>query len=157
MKILILSLRHALCIALFVALNSLLYSQGNLQFNQVLNLVPGSNYTVPAGKVLKIESIATTSGSTVCAPQSNSYIASCGGYSNQNVSNYSSVVYLTLGNLVFTSSGASGICGTASCYNVSVTFPNLSVPIWLNAGKTVSVYNNMSQLLITAIEFNIIP
>jgi hypothetical protein len=157
MKKIILFLFWAHFGTLSASLGSQLYSQGNLQFNQVLNLIPGSNYTVPAGKVLKIESIATTSGSSVCAPQTNSYFASCGGYPNQNVSNYGSVAYLTLGNLVFTSNGASGICGNASCYNVSVTFPNLAVPIWLNAGKTVSIYNNMSQLLITAIEFNIAP
>jgi hypothetical protein len=76
MKIIILSLRHTLCIALFVALNSLLYSQGNLQFNQVLTyggtLNAGSisanygnvqnsspAYTVPSGKVWKIESVMT--------------------------------------------------------------------------------------------------
>jgi hypothetical protein len=36
------------------------YSQGgNLQFNQVLNIKNGDNYIVPAGKVVKVESIYT--------------------------------------------------------------------------------------------------
>jgi hypothetical protein len=64
MKIIILSLRHTLCIALFVALNSLLYSQGNLQFNQVISAsatlgLNGASavVTVPVDKVWKIESV----------------------------------------------------------------------------------------------------
>jgi hypothetical protein len=65
MKILILPLRHALCIALFSALSSLLYSQGNLQFNQVLNIEFASTgtaaVTVPAGKVWKLENCMLTS------------------------------------------------------------------------------------------------
>ena len=82
MKIIILSLRHTLCTALFVALNSLLYSQGNLQFNQVLtyggtlnagsvsanntNYTYGSPaYTVPSGKVWKIESAMSSGGSAL--------------------------------------------------------------------------------------------
>jgi hypothetical protein len=141
----------------FIGSTAIAKSQGNLQFNQVLNFVPGSNYTVPADKVLKIESVTVNSGSTVCLPLANSFIASCGGFANQWVSNYSSVTFLTLGNMIYSTNGASNVCGLASCYSVAITFPSLSVPIWLNGGKTISVYNNMTQLLITAIEFNIIP
>jgi hypothetical protein len=57
MKILILSFFLVLC--------SLLYSQGNLQFNQVLNIEFASTgstaVTVPAGKVWKLENCALTS------------------------------------------------------------------------------------------------
>jgi len=47
---------------LFLSLN--LFSQGNLQFNQVLTLdapTAGNQVTVPAGKVWKIESVAMSS------------------------------------------------------------------------------------------------
>ncbi len=37
------------------------WSQGNLQFSQVINLTPGTTYTVPANKVLKIESFTSQS------------------------------------------------------------------------------------------------
>ena len=66
MKKIILSLRLALCTALFSALSSLLFSQGNLQFNQVLILdatTSGTAVNVPTGKVWKIESVAFTSNS----------------------------------------------------------------------------------------------
>ncbi len=50
-----------LYIILLVLFTSIAYSQGNLQFNQVLILdatVAGVTHTVPAGKVWKIESVA---------------------------------------------------------------------------------------------------
>jgi hypothetical protein len=57
MKILILSL--------FLLPFSLLFSQGNLQFNQVLNIeftgTSTTSYTVPAGKIWKLENCALTS------------------------------------------------------------------------------------------------
>lgn len=58
------SILHALCIALFSALSSQLYSQGNLQFDQVIsgsgtlgNNGASTTLTVPADKVWKIESV----------------------------------------------------------------------------------------------------
>jgi hypothetical protein len=45
----------------FIILLGGVHAQGNLQFNQVLNLdaLPtGSTYTIPSGKVWKIESVA---------------------------------------------------------------------------------------------------
>jgi hypothetical protein len=42
----------------FLILPTFVFSQGsNLQFNQVLNLKNGDTYTVPTGKVVKVESI----------------------------------------------------------------------------------------------------
>jgi hypothetical protein len=51
-------------ISFFLLLSIDLFSQGNLQFNQVLVLdapVAGNQVTVPAGKVWKIESVAMAS------------------------------------------------------------------------------------------------
>jgi hypothetical protein len=65
MKKIILFLRLALCTALFSALSSQLYSQGNLQFNQVLNIefasMGSTAVTVPAGKIWKLENCMLTS------------------------------------------------------------------------------------------------
>lgn len=46
---------------IFLGLNNLMNAQGNLQFNQVLNLdatTTGTSYNIPPGKVWKIESVA---------------------------------------------------------------------------------------------------
>jgi hypothetical protein len=55
----------SLILALFSVLGSQLYSQGNLQFNQVLNIEFASTgstaVTVPAGKVWKLENCMLTS------------------------------------------------------------------------------------------------
>jgi hypothetical protein len=57
MKILILSI--------FLLSSSFLFSQGNLQFNQVLNIeftgASTTSYTVPAGKIWKLENCVLTS------------------------------------------------------------------------------------------------
>jgi len=47
------------------------YAQGNLQFNQVLNIKNGDTYTVPSGKVLKITSIVSGHNLTVKLPYTN--------------------------------------------------------------------------------------
>jgi hypothetical protein len=58
----------ALYIFLFVMFTGLtVYSQGNLQFNQVLVLdasTSGTAHSVPAGKVWKIESVAIAANSS---------------------------------------------------------------------------------------------
>ncbi len=131
------------------------YSQGNLQFNQVLNLVPGSSYTVPTGKVVKIESI-TFSGNSVCIPLTSTSIAVCGA-GNAVVGNYNSIDYLALGNMVYSTGNATNVCNYTPCLNKTVTVPSISVPFWLPAGKTISIFNNSFQICISAIEFNIIP
>ena len=57
--------RKAVLLSLFFLFFSSIYSQGNLQFNQVLNLeFTGSSitsYTVPAGKIWKLENVVLTS------------------------------------------------------------------------------------------------
>ncbi len=145
MKILILSLRHTLCIALFVALNSLLYSQGNLQFNQVINEMRNTNFssgpnggavtsltfTVPAGKVWKVEGFyqgLSFSGAASGAPTS--YIINSTAPSNLIKGNGN-------GDVLWLAPDTYAVrffwgCGSSSCSG--------------------TVYNT-----INAIEFNIIP
>jgi len=136
MKNLILSLRHALCIALFSALFSQLYSQGNLQFNQVISFggvlnagsISGTNigsplygsltYTVPSGKVWKIESAMSNNGGTT---------------------------------LLFVNNLLAGTVGSGL---------SAMSPLWLKAGDIVRMGNSSNPLntyFLSGIEFNIIP
>jgi hypothetical protein len=150
---------------LFIALNTLpllCTAQGNLQFNQVVNLSNSSNYTVPTGKVLKIESI-NFNNPTTSVPYSSCIIncPSCGPSSGVTCY-YSGINYLTIDNNVFfapngqlyiTSGGLCSVC--PSTQTVSLSSNTFNLPIWLNSGKNVSI--QASGIFISAIEFNIIP
>ena len=138
------------------------FSQGNLQFNQVLNLENGVNYIVPVGKVLRIESINYLNPSII-VNYSNCEVncPGCGSSSGVTCS-YSSINYLRIGNAILsltpltvyiTSGGACSVC--PSTQTLSVTPSNFTLPIWLNAGKQVDVL--ASGIYITAVEFNIVP
>lgn len=143
-------------------------AQGNLQFNQVINLTSGENYTVPFGKVLKIESISMSSG-TICIPRTSSGQGWCltpQGSVIYTYGNYNSVNYMQIGDLVFNSGSATGQINGGSCTGNAnpdcwtIGTPDLSsvikTPIWLKEGKSVFVYQGNIPILISAIEFNIV-
>ncbi len=99
-----------ICLLLFLGN---FYSQGNLQFNQVLNFQsnvsqpcggPGNvfNYTVPMNKVWRIESLHYTRGHTL------------GSFSFQQ----NGVVFLT---------------------TTSTNTPDLKLPVFLNAGSVFTI------------------
>lgn len=130
------------------------WSQGNLQFSQVINLTPGTTYTVPANKVLKIESITSQSlpiYTTTLQSQS------CAG-NNTCQCTWSAQSYLNIGSLSFSHQfSIGGIVGPCpATYSGSITLPNIVFPIWLNAGKQISI-QNITGVLLTAIEFNVVP
>ena len=152
MKNLLFSLRHALCIALFSVLGSQLYSQGNLQFNQVItetiSLAGGGNngtynsantYTVPLGKVWKLGSA--------------SYMT----YSANNT--YGPRVFIQVNGVqVLSNPGGTSVYDRAGNLN--------SQPIWFKPGDVISfgMINNCAtncsqsaNLLFSVVEFNIIP
>jgi hypothetical protein len=142
-------------------------AQGNLQFNRVLTLTAGSNYTVPSGKVLKIESIST-SGSTICIPRTSEVTMPCltqSGYINSNYGIYDAITYLSIGNIYYKTgsfNGQNSSCSlnfNSSCANVTVNVTQIQLPLWLEAGKNIQIYANTNtfQILISAIEFNITP
>jgi hypothetical protein len=54
----------------------------------------------------------------------------------------------------FSIGGSVGPCPATN--SGSVTLPNIDFPIWLNAGKQISI-QNITGVLLTAIEFNIVP
>lgn len=150
-------------LTLFSVLSSLLYSQGNLQFNQVINLTNGSTYTVPAGKVLKIESVSMA-GSSICLPRTSTTSQYCNGASGimwYTIGIYAGFDYLTIGDYIFSVPQQTAACNAAitnpNCYSYTISEPPVKTPIWLPAGKTVSVNMNSIKTFISAIEFNIIP
>ena len=154
-------MRKSIVILLFViALGA--KAQGNLQFNQVINLTAGSNYTVPPGKVLKIESISMSSG-TICIPRTSTTSIGCfggnGGY-NLTAGIYNSVNFMQIGDLVFTSGGATGSCANPNpdCWTIGTSDLSsvLKTPMWLKEGKSVFIYQGSIPILISAIEFNVV-
>jgi hypothetical protein len=154
MKILILSFFLVLC--------SVLYSQGNLQFNQVLTFEPGESYTVPTGKVLKIESVSMN-GNAVTVPMTSQQNLGCyaqyvGNYTI-SAGVYAPVQYLTIGNVIFSTPFVYGTCSnpTPATALATITTPVINCPLWLEAGKTVTIFSGTFQMIISAVEFNIIP
>ncbi len=129
---------------------------GNLQFNQVVNITPGVSYTVPAGKVFKLESI--TFSSAIFSTSYKDYVAGGVGcifcrYNTQN--------YLTIDGLQFSATGADiyWCAGYTNCPSLSpggiASTPAISLPIWLKDGKNINLSLNAAGILLTGIEFNI--
>ncbi len=147
----------------FIALGA--KAQGNLQFNQVINLTAGSNYTVPPGKVLKIESISYN-GSSVNMPLTSTILIPCNNY-NALIGQYAGFDYLTIANLTFSVGSHTGAeihntpCGWGDLnppfFTASTSsLPAVPVPIWLQSGKSVNINSGTFQILISGIEFNVV-
>jgi hypothetical protein len=145
-----------------------LYAQGNLQFNRIVNFKSSNSYTVPFGKVLKIVSINALSSIIVNLP-----LTSCtNGWSGNSPYTYcnffyNGFIYMKISNQNYTLNNNSntGFWNHNQCSSCpplaqttvsSVNFNNLKLPIWLSSGEEVSVAQ-IDGLLISAIEFNIIP
>jgi hypothetical protein len=138
------------------------YAQGNLQFNQVLNIKNGDTYTVPAGKVLKITS--TTSGNnftfmlpfTNCFYQPGPYLYCAYASNTFEIASIAGLKYnlTNLNNSVMAPQGQCHQCPATLASPVSGAF-GVTVPIWLKAGEIVSITQG-SGILISAIEFNIV-
>jgi|1048.fasta_scaffold05882_3 hypothetical protein len=159
---------------------------GNLQFNRVLNFTSGANYTVPQGKVLKIESLTTNILATFriwkVGCDTFSYPGLCYyslGYSyeapvqigplklNSSQSTFGNVN--SNGHLVYNIGSVTNNC--INCpnyidYVLSLLGHNITMPIWLSEGELVKIINYQSALSgtsthygihISAIEFNIVP
>ena len=156
-----------LVILFFLLVSFLGNTQGNLQFNKVLTIGPGESYTVPQGKVLKIESI-NISSTYVCIPKTSEVSKNCGYYNGGNVTYgiYNGINYLSIANQIFSTPNFSGEnlnanqCGAVfndSCKPYDFGSLKFNCPIWLDAGKTIQVHAGVTSLLISSIEFNIIP
>jgi hypothetical protein len=149
---------------LFFALQVM--AQGNLQFNQVINIKNGDTYTVPVDKVLKITAVSSGSnnvismpllrcdlldGQNYCAYDLNATIGYIGNLNfnlNYNQSNYPNGV-------LYSGPFSQCQCPTRYEYKNGNTI-NIPVPFWLKTGQNISI-NPGNGILISAIEFNIVP
>ena len=117
----------------FLLLNTI-YSQGNLQFNQV-KLV-STIETVPAGKVWKVTNFLPTPNGNyqaISQPGLAEYLINING------------VAMNLGRRAFYNNN----------YNHQMAEVRHTGDIWLAAGTTLSVFQNIAHL--SVIEFNIVP
>lgn len=129
----------AICIVIFIASAS--FGQGNLQFNQVINVSLGATttgtgfstlgtITVPAGKVWKVERTSLTQ-------------------------DYLGDFYPVYG------SGSRAFIGEYVVWNSSSSYPQQLFPLWLSEGAyNVTGYTGGTltyTLAVSAIEFNVIP
>jgi len=147
-----------------------LQAQGDLQFNRAITFTNGNNATVPTGKVWKIESVNFSSSLTFQPGALN--LSSCSNTVNGSGQvdgrncNYSSS-YMTIGNLQFITpemsefyccSGCFGNCSTTNTVTLSSSSSGINIksPIWLEAGKSISVVPG-TGILISVVEFNIVP
>ena len=106
-----------------------LQAQGNLQFNQVLLLNNGTTYTVPLGKVWKLESAV---------------------YNTYNIS------YASSAKLVINGATVELIPFSFNDGNGTSRAPITAVfPFWLPENTTVQPTQAISK--VSAIEFNVIP
>jgi hypothetical protein len=110
-------------------ISSILFSQGNLQFNQVLTLNNGVSYTVPQGKVWKVESAVYT----------NYYM------------DYSSAARVLIDN-----TPVELIPFSFNVGNGPVNQPiSTAFPMWLRENSTIQPQQKVAKMFV--IEFNIIP
>ncbi len=158
------NLKYILLASFFVLITAItdsIKAQGNLQFNRVVTFKPGDNYIIPTGKCLKIESVNFGSNVVIVPKTGVGQCYSCGP-NPFNFGVYGPMIYLTLGDSNFSTSAFDG--NNSNCclsYNTSTratTFTlSISCPIWLEAGKNVIVNSGVSNLIVSAIEYNIIP
>jgi hypothetical protein len=163
-------MKKVLLFFVFVCISVIAKTQGNLQFNQVLTFEPGDSYTVPNGKVLKIESVNMNS-TTLCLPKTGE-TDNTKSWAPKTICKsglYNGINYLSIGNQVFNSpsfdgrsSGTQFSDGSCNYYNETCKIIDFGAiifncPIWLESGKTVYINSAVSSILISAIEFNIIP
>ena len=160
---------------------------GNLQFNRVLNFTSGANYTVPQGKVLKIESLITSVSTTFRVNKVGCDTFNLPGHCYYSLG-YGYEAPVQIGSLKLNSNQGSflnfnpdghliyslGSISTAGCNNCpnhldyvfQILSHNITMPIWLAENEIIKIINYQSSLPglspysgihISAIEFNIVP
>ncbi len=118
--------------ALFLTFSLKTHAQGNLQFNQVINQNMATAYTVPVGKVFKLEGAM----SVVVSGNDELRFGTAAGLSD-------------LGKII---AGPYIYFGTATVNYTS----NWPFPLWFKAGTVISSASS-TQMQINGIEFNIVP
>jgi hypothetical protein len=147
------------------------YSQGNLQFSQVINITNGANEIVPVGKVWKIDAVnisptwsfvqgtLTAVNCTQAIGSNSQFVRTC--YYSANYLSINGVNFVSP--TVHTTTTGSTSCATpcpstnsVSGNSTALTSSELVFPIWLSAGQNISVISG-SGILVSIVEFNIVP
>lgn len=123
-------------------------SAQSLTFSQVL-LVDNNTATVPAGKVWKVENMATTVG-----------ISSSSTTNTSTATPPTSFTYFLNGTEVsctrFIGGYTSGYNGSSSSQSRAVSGPDRDIfPFWLPAGSSLATGSNV--LYFSVVEFNVVP
>jgi hypothetical protein len=144
------------------------YSQGNLQFNQIISITNGGNINVPVNKIWKIDAINFSETLLFNAGSMNN--TSCTTLTS-SVPNNRQCFYqgnmLSIGGVTFVTPILSNITQATTCgttcpamnpvvLSSSTYYNKFFFPIWLNAGQNISVISG-SGILISVVEFNIVP
>jgi hypothetical protein len=144
-----------LLLILAITISSFSFAQGNLQFNQIINLQGGESYLVPAGKCLKIESL-TLNEATFTTNLTN--VGGC------NACYYDSEIYMQIGSMTFSAKPPDQISGCPTpcpaTNSRSLTTPDIKFPLWIKEGSNINLNGsnlNSNGIFLTGIEFNIIP
>jgi hypothetical protein len=127
----------SLIIFAFSIITHVSFSQGNLQFNQVLT-VSSTDVTVPAGKVWKVESYQQQQVSY----SFNNVTTNCSDLSRPRPYYINNIAYHRI------------LVGGSGLSNVPVSAIN-EFPIWLKAGQTLRT--SCPGDFLSVIEFNIVP
>lgn len=128
--------RVFLTLSVYALYSNISFAQGTLQFNQVIHQniatsTGGACYTVPAGKVFKLEAILSDwSGAAYVL-----FGSSCG---TNNLGSLLSPYTTSAGSLT---------------YGVAAVWP---FPIWVKAGTSIQS-SSSGNMTISGIEFNVVP
>ncbi len=122
---------------IFVLGTFLTFSQGNLQFNQVLTIREVAT-TVPAGKVWKVESYQQATISVT----SSGAISTCADLTRTRPYTIDGYLYYDIGNVA---SGSGGY----------IVIAQNQFPIWLKEGQIINT--TCPNDFLSIIEFNIVP
>lgn len=156
-------IRFVLWIVFLFCASDKLTGQGNLQFSQVITLINGQNYTVPAGAVFKVESMNQFFSGTINLTYSSCVInAPSIGVNSGVTCYYNPLTYLQVGGISlnkgsgeFTYVNSGGSCTVCpATKTISATLPTVNLPIWLSAGEQVSL--KVAGAQISGIEFLVI-
>ena len=141
-----LGMRHVVLVFFGFLMPFVLFSQGNLQFNQVLLLT--ATGTVPSGKVWKVESVL--SSSTLAAYNDNP--------SSVNTVSLNILVNGITVTVERSSVGIASQTGSAGVMRAHWGYASGGVtrlPFWLPAGSTLAPSTN--AMGVSVIEFNVLP
>ena len=137
----------------------------NLQFNRIINITQGSNYIVPVGKCFFLQSL------TAINPVAVSTFSNCNcnpSWTGTTTCTYNGGNIFNIDQLQFNIDSytvAGGTCswvnlcpsGCPSTNTVSLNIPTINFPILLESGKILSINNNVQGILMTGIEYTILP